>query len=120
MVEWILRPCWSWRRFPDATIRHRCVDDSGQPDSALAGLYEPALGRKQVVLSKDIRTTNGESVVRSGDPMNGMRSSCQGVLSPDNWRFGTIGHEVLKQYLGYDLGFLVPEVRGTGSVSDRK
>ena len=101
------------RRFPDATIRHRCVDDSGQPDSALAGPCTSRLwGENQVVLSKDIRTTNGEM--------------WSGLLRPDEWyalqlpgrivagQLAFWDHtvdEVLKQYLGYDLGFLVPEVR---------
>lgn len=101
------------QRLPDATIRYRCVTETGQVDDAIKGECTSILwGYHELVLKPDFRAVDGEM--------------WSGLLTADEWEklqlpgrilareVGFWEHavdSVLQQYLGYDLGTLVPDVR---------
>lgn len=101
------------QRLPDAAIRYRCVTEDGQIDEGSKGECTSILwGYHELVLEPDFRAVEGEM--------------WSGLLTADEWQklqlpgrilareVGFWEHAVdvvLQQYLGYDLGTLVPDVR---------
>jgi hypothetical protein len=105
-------------RLPDAFIRYRCIAEDGSVDPATRGECTSVLyGYNEVILEPDFRaspTGSGELQMWSG------------LLTADEWHalqlpgrvltrklalWEKAVEDVMVQYLGYDLGALVPEVR---------
>lgn len=105
-------------RLPDAHIRYRCIDEEGNPDPETKAQCTSVLwGYNELILKPDIRARSenqGESTMWSG------------VLTADEWEklqlpgrilarerafWEALVDDTLVQYLGYDLGTLVPTVR---------
>lgn len=100
-------------RLPDATIDYRCITDEGTVDEGAKGECTSVLwGYNELILIPDLRATEGEM--------------WSGLLRPDEWEklqlpgrilssevafWEKAVDDVLEQYLGYELGTLVPEVR---------
>lgn len=104
-------------RLPDAHIRYRCIDDDGNPDPETRAQCASVLwGYNELILKPDVRV----QVATDGDTM------WSGVLTSDEWEklqlpgrilarerafWEALVDDTLRQYLGYDLGALVPTVR---------
>lgn len=105
-------------RLPDAHIRYRCIDENGDPDPATKAECTSILyGQNELILKPDIRSRRNE---------RDERTMWSGVIRADEWEqlqlpgrlisasptfWETLVDDVLMQYLGYDLGNLVPTVR---------
>ena len=106
-------------RLPDSVIAYRCVDEYGAPDPATRGDCTSTLwGVNELILEPDWRSGRVE--------YTDLPAMWSGMLSPEEWQrvqlpgrllntqpayWETIVDSVLKRYMGYDLGVLVPEVR---------
>ena len=103
-------------RLPDAFIRYRCVDAEGNIDAATAGeCTSIKFGFERLILEPDsraIRTRDGLrmwSGYLTADEWE--RLQAPGRLLSQQWSFWEHAvNLVLQQYLGYDIGSLVPEV----------
>lgn len=105
-------------RLPDAHIQFPCVDDDGMIDPVLKAQCTSTLwGINELILQPDIRARADE---------RGRKTMWSGVLKASEWeRLQMPGRvlsntplfwekavdDVVDQYLGYDLGSLVPTVR---------
>ncbi|MDH5675992.1 MAG: hypothetical protein OEZ06_27970 [Myxococcales bacterium] len=100
-------------RLPDAVIEYRCIDEAGGVDDATKGECTSVLwGYNELILEPDFRAQDGQM--------------WSGLLTAEEWEAlsapgrilsGLLGFwehavdDVLQQYLGYDLGKQLPEVR---------
>lgn len=105
-------------RVPDAHIRYRCIDEAGNPDPETKSECTSVLwGYHELIMKPDIRAQ---------DNTNGERTMWSGLLKSEEWEllqlpgrllsserafWEALVDDVLIQYLGYDLGTLVPTVR---------
>ncbi len=106
------------RRFPDAHIRFRCIDDEGNPNPDTKSECTSVLwGYNELIMKPDIRAQ---------ERVDGEATMWSGVLRAEEWEklqlpgrliaaeeafWESVVDDVLQQYLGYDLGTLVPTVR---------
>lgn len=104
-------------RLPDAEIAFRCIDEAGDPDPNNSGECTSILyGYNELILRPDIRA--------GGDANN--QTMWAGLLKDSEWEklqlpgkllarqetfWENAVDRVIMQYLGYDLGDQVPEVR---------
>lgn len=99
-------------RLPDAVIRFRCLDDSGQVDPDGKGDCTSVLwGYKELILTPDYRSEDGElwSGLLHADEWHALQEPGRIIASMGGfWEHAA--EQVLQRYLGYDLGELVPEV----------
>ena len=105
-------------RLPDAHIRYRCVDDEGNPDPETRAECTSVLwGYNELILKPDIRarsSTDGEPSMWSGVLTSGEWEKLQlpgRILARERAFWEALVDDVIAQYLGYDLGALVPTVR---------
>ncbi len=106
-------------RLPDTSIEFHCVDEYGEPDpETLGDCISTLWGVNQLTMKPDWRA----GAVDYGNRF----AMWSGMLSAEEWEkmqlpgrllaldpafWETIVDRVIKQYLGYDLGTNVPEVR---------
>lgn len=105
-------------RLPDAHIRYRCIDENGDPDpTTRAECTSILFGQNELILKPDIRAMQND---------RDERTMWSGVIKAEEWEklqlpgrliagmptfWEKLVDDVLMQYLGYDLGNLVPTVR---------
>lgn len=101
-------------RLPDAVIGYRCVDAQGRVDEAAKGECTSVLwGYNELILEPDYRANE------DGETWSGLLTAkeWQALQAPGRIIAGEFGFwehavdRVLQQYLGYDLGVRIPEVR---------
>ncbi|MBX5483261.1 MAG: DUF1549 domain-containing protein [Myxococcaceae bacterium] len=106
-------------RLPDAFVRFPCVNEDGEPDPQREGECTSVLwGYNPLVFTPDFRAAR--------DPQTNQLVMWSGLLTPDEWERAEIPGKilakdlafwehavevVLEQYLGYNLGQQIPEVR---------
>ncbi len=109
-------------RVPDAHVGFPCVNNEGYVDEATRGDCASVLwGYNEVIIEPDLRARENEQ---------GNLSMWSGIIKADEWEllqtpgrilsthpttartfWETVVDDVLMQYLGYDLGTLIPSVR---------
>jgi hypothetical protein len=106
-------------RLPDAHIRYRCLNESGEPDPNQLGECTSILyGYNELYLTPDLRAEEGDDA--------GQWTMWSGLLKADEWALLQMPGRLLSQqptfwekavddvlelYLGYDLGRQIPAVR---------
>lgn len=103
-------------RLPDAFIRYRCVNEQGRVDATTAGeCTSIKFGFERLILKPDSRAIRSNDGLRmwsgylTADEWE--RLQAPGRLLSQQWSFWEHAvNLVLEQYLGYDIGSLVPEV----------
>jgi hypothetical protein len=104
-------------RLPDAEIAFRCIDNSGAPDPNNSGECTSILyGYNELILRPDIRAQGevGRQTMWAGLLKDSEWSQLQlpgKLLARQETFWEHAADRVMMQYLGYDLGDLVPEVR---------
>jgi hypothetical protein len=103
-------------RLPDAEIGYRCIDDAGNPDPNNSGECTSILyGYNELILKPDLRAGSGDDKAMWAGLLKDTeweRLQLPGKLLAQQQTFWENAVDrVLLQYLGYDLGDLVPEVR---------
>ena len=98
-------------RLPDAFIQYQCINEETgaiEPGECTSVLY----GYNSLVLSPDIRAREGQmwSGLLTSDEWQALQLPGQ-LLSRDPAFWEKAVDDVLHQYLGYDLGQQVPDVR---------
>ncbi|MFU8805087.1 MAG: hypothetical protein ACNA8W_14835 [Bradymonadaceae bacterium] len=102
-------------RLSDSFIEYRCVDDNGEVDEDSKGECTSILyGYNELILQPDIRVEPGEDRMWSGllRADEWQRLQLPGRLlaqQPTFWEKAV--DDVIDQYLAYELGTMVPEVR---------
>jgi hypothetical protein len=100
-------------RLPDSFIDYRCVTEEGEVDEQSRGECTSILwGYNELILEPDMRADDGEmwsGLIRAHEweklQMPGR------ILSGERGFWEKAVDDVLEQYLDYDLGRMVPEVR---------
>lgn len=103
-------------RLPDAYVRYRCVNDNGKRDPNRAGeCTSTEFGFQELILEPDARARDGRDA----------KMMWSGLLTANEWEqlqapgrllaedllfWENAARVVMEQYLGYDMGSMVPEV----------
>jgi len=104
-------------RLPDAVIQYRCLGPDGAPDPATRGECTSVLwGYNELILEPDIRA-RGEG--QQAEMWSGLLRSTEWerlmvpgrILAREPAFWEHAADDVLRQYLGYDLGASAPAVR---------
>jgi hypothetical protein len=104
-------------RLPDAFVEYECLDDQGNVDPETKGECTSILwGYNELILQPDIRADDEDGDMRmwSGQLRAEEWEKLQApgrILSQQRAFWEKAVDDVLKQYLDYDLGSQVPEVR---------
>ncbi len=102
-------------RLPDAYIEYNCVDDNGNIDPQTKGECTSILwGYHELILQPDLRAEGDDHIMWSGllRAKEWQKLELPGrILSHQREFWEKVVDDVIEQYLGYDLGRRVPQVR---------
>lgn len=100
-------------RLPDAVIEFQCLDEDGNVDDGAKGACTSILwGYNELIMTPDYRATEGEmwSGLLTAEEWQALQAPGR-IIAEELGFWENAADQVLRQYLGYDLGQQLPEVR---------